>query len=96
MAVGEFERFDEIGFGQFVRRAFDHDDVVFSADVNKIEIALVALIVGRVRNEFAIHPSDAHRTDRTRERNVRNAQRGGSAVDRENVRIILPIRAEQQ
>ncbi len=32
----------------------------------------------------------------TRERNVRNGQRRGSAVDRENVGIILPIRAQEQ
>ena len=41
--VRELERFDEIGFGQLIRCAFDHDHVVFSPDVNQIEIALPPL-----------------------------------------------------
>ena len=40
MSVGELERLDEFLFGHFLRGAFDHDDVVFGADVNEIEIAL--------------------------------------------------------
>ena len=52
--VRELERLDEIGFGQFQGGAFDHDDVVFRADVNEIEIALVPLVVGRVGDELAI------------------------------------------
>ena len=41
--MGELERLDELVFRQFVGRAFDHDDVVLGADVNQIEIALLAL-----------------------------------------------------
>ena len=95
VSVGEFERLDEVLFGNFMSRAFDHDDVVFRADVNEIEIALVALVVGRIRDELAIHSPDAHGADRTGERNVGNSQRGGGAVDRENVGIILTIRAQE-
>ena len=91
----ELERLDELFFGQFLRGAFDHDDVVFGADVNEIEIALLALGVGRVRDELAIDATDAHRADRTGEWNVGNAERGRGAVDRENIGIVLAIGAEQ-
>ena len=57
-------------------RAFDHDDVVFGADVNQIEIALHALGVRRIGNELAVDPADADRADWSVERNVGNAQRG--------------------
>ncbi len=72
MSVGELERLDEFLFGNFLRGAFDHDDVVFGADVNEVEIAIVALIVGWVGDELAVHATDAHRADRAGERNVGN------------------------
>ena len=94
--VRELERFDEIGLRHFVRRAFNHDDVVFGADVNKIEIALRALRVCGVGDELAIDAADAHGADRARKRNVGNAKRGRSAIKRENIRIIFTIRAEKE
>ena len=51
--------------------------------------------MSRVGDELAIDATDAHGADRAGERNVGNAKRGGSAVDRENVGIVLAIRAEQ-
>src|SRR5438046_134980 len=91
----ELERFHEFGFRQFISRAFDHDDVVFRPDVNKIEIALVALDMSRVRDKLAIDATDANGANRTGKWNVGNAERCGSAIDCENVRIVLPICAEQ-
>ena len=95
MPVGELERLDELRFRNLLGGAFDHDDVVFRADVNQIEIAFVALLVRRIGDELAIHATDAHRADRSGERNVGNGERGRGAVDRENVGIVLAIRAEQ-
>ncbi len=95
MSVGELERLDEFLFGHFLRGAFDHDDVVFRADVNEIEIARVTLVVRRVRDELAIDATHAHRANRAGERNVGHRQGGRGAVDREDVRIVLAIRAEQ-
>ena len=51
--------------------------------------------MGRIGDELAIDATDAHRADRAGERNVGNAERRGSAVDRENIGIVLAIRAEQ-
>ncbi len=95
MHVREVERLDEFFFRQLHGGAFDHDDVVFRADVNQIEIAVVSFVVGRVGDEFAIDPADPDRADWAGKRNVGNRQRRGGAVDRENVGIVLAIRAEQ-
>src|SRR5438045_9218890 len=95
MSVRELERFDELLLGDFVRGAFNHDDIVFSADVNKVEVAHLALGVSRVRNELAVDPAHPHCTDRTCEWDIGNAERGGRTVDRENIRIVLAVSAEQ-
>ena len=90
------ERSHKLDFRQFVGGAFDHNHVVFRADVNQIEIAVSALRVRWVRDELAIHPADTHGANRSAERNVGNTQRSRCAVERENVGIIFPIRAEEQ
>ena len=74
MPVRELERFDKFSFRHFLCRAFDHDHVVFRADVNKIEIALGALVMCRVGNELAINATNAHRANRACKWNVRNSR----------------------
>ena len=96
VSVRELERFDELGLRHFLGCAFDHDDVVFRADINKIEIALFALGVRRVGDELAVDAADAHGADRAGKRNIGNAKRGGGAVDRENIGIVFAIRAKQE
>ena len=92
--LGEIEGGFEVGLRQFVASAFDHDDFVFFADVNEVEVALFALGVGRVDHEFAADPADADRADRTVKRDVRNAQCSGGAVDAEHVRVVLAVGTE--
>ncbi len=96
MFVREFERFNEIGLWHFIRRPFDHEDIVFYTHINKIEIALRALRVRGVGDELAIHAADAHSADRAGKRNVGNAKRCRSAIKGENIGIIFTIRAEKQ
>ena len=96
MSVRELERSHKLDFRHFLGCAFDHDYVVFRADVNKIEIALSALRVRWVRDELAIHTTDTHGANRSSERNVGNTQRSRRAVERENVGVIFPIRAQEQ
>ena len=91
----ELECFHEIRLRNFVGRAFNHDDVVFGADVNQIEIALLAFSVRRVRDELPVDATNAHRADRAGKRNVRNRERSRCAVDCQNVGIVLAIGAEQ-
>ena len=95
MPVRELERLDELFFRQLVGRAFDHDDVVLSPDVNQIEIALLALGVRWVGDELAIHTTDAYGADRAGKWDVRNCEGGGGAVDCENIRIVFAIGAEK-
>ena len=73
----------------------DHDHVVFSANVNEVEIALIPLVVRWVRNELTIYAANSDRSDWTCEWNVGNSQRGGSPIDCENVWIVLPVRAQE-
>ena len=91
----KFERLDELILRQFVGGAFDHDDVVLSADVNQIKVALLTLGMGRVGDELAVDTTNAHGPDWAVERNVGNAERGRGAVDRENIGIIFAVGAEQ-
>ena len=48
-------------------------------------VGLVHLLVRRVDDELALDPADAHRADRPEERERRDRERGGGAVDREDV-----------
>src|SRR5262245_32453207 len=95
MPMRELERLDKLGFRQLPCRAFDHDYVVFNAYINKIKIALSTLRMRRVRDELPVDPANAHRADWTAKRNIRNRQRGGRTVNRQNVGIILAVGAEQ-
>ena len=75
--------------------ALDHDDVGLVADVNQVEVAFGALVVGRVDDELAVDAADAHRADRAGERDVGEAEGGGGAVHREDVGVVLAVGAEQ-
>ena len=55
----------EVRFGDFVCRAFIHDDVAFVADVNQVEIALEHLGMGRVGEELAGDSAHTHGAQRT-------------------------------
>ena len=52
--LAEFQRGVEIRFGDFLGRAFIHDDVVFVADIDQVEIALGHFGMGRVGDELAV------------------------------------------
>ena len=93
--LGEMQGLDEFLFGEFVGLAFDHDDVGLVADVDQVEIAVCALVVGRVDDELAIDAADAHGADRAGERDVGKAEGGGGAVHREDVGVVFTIGAEQ-
>ncbi len=57
------QRLDELVLGQFLGLALDHDDLVVRADVHEVQVAELALGVGRVDDELAVDPADAHRAD---------------------------------
>ncbi len=90
-----FQRFIEIGFGNFLGRAFIHHDVFVVADVNQIEIALGHFRVRGVGDEFSADATDANRAKRSGPRNVADHQRGARADDAQNIGIVFAIRAQQ-
>jgi hypothetical protein len=47
-------------------------------------------------DELAVDAADAHRADRAAERNVGDHQRGGSAVDAEDIGIVLAVGGEER
>ena len=94
--AGEVEGFVELRFGKFRGGTFDHDDLLTIADIDEVEVAVLAVGMGRVDDELAIDAADANSADRACERNVRNAKRGGGTVDREHVRVILTIRTQEE
>ena len=57
--MGEFERLDELLFGQFLGGAFDHDDVVLRADINEVEVAdsRICAWVGLATNSPSTRPT---------------------------------------
>src|SRR5438477_2965269 len=96
MLMGKVERLHEISFGNFPGRAFDHDNVVLSSDINQIEVALFALRMRRVRDELPVDATDADSTDRSGKRNVGNAKCCRRAVERENIGIVFAVRAQEK
>ena len=90
-----FQRGVEVGFGNFLGRAFIHDDVFFVADVDEIEIALGLFGMRGVRDEFAADAADARRAERPGPRNVGNHQRRARADDAQNIGIVFAVRAQE-
>ena len=94
--AGEIETGIEVGLGKFLGCAFDHDDFFSIADIDEVEVAVGALVMRGVDDELAVDATDAHGSDGSSERNVRNAQGGGGAVDRKDVGVVLAIGAQEE
>ena len=92
--LAELQRGVEIRLGDFLGRAFIHHDVVVVADVDKVEVAFGHFRVRRIGDELAVDAADAHRAERPGPRNVADHQRGASADDAQNVRIVFAVRAQ--
>ena len=65
-----FERFDDLFLGHFLRARLDHDEAIFAAGDDEIELALLALLEGRIDDELAVDETDADARDRLLERNL--------------------------
>ena len=90
------ERADHLFFGRFLRARFDHHDRVGAAGDDEVDLALLALGVGRVDDVAAVDEADAHAGDRLLERNRRERQRRRRAGDRQHVRVVLGVGRDQQ
>ena len=87
---------EEVSLREFIRRSLEHDHVLFVSDVNEVEVARLHLSMGRVGDKLALDTTDAHRPDRAGERQVTDHQCRGGAVDREDVRVVIPVCTQQQ
>src|SRR5258708_22585712 len=78
-------------FLYFLGAGFDHHDGISGADHHDVDQTFAHFVVSRIHNELAIHQSDAHRTDRTEEWNVRKGESGRRAVDATDVGVVIGI-----
>ncbi len=87
--------FDEVFFRKFVGSAFDHDDLVFAADVDVVEVAFLAFGVGGVDDELSVNAADADSAHGFGKGDVGDDEGGGCAVDAEDVRIVFAVCREE-
>ncbi len=76
--VRRLERLDDLLLGHFLGAGLDHHEAVLAAGDDEIELALLALLEGRVDDVLAVDQADAHAGDRLLERESRRA---ASAAD---------------
>ena len=93
--VREVHRLFHLRFGDEIRFAFDHDDLVGTAGVDEFKLAFRHLGAGRVHDELAVDKTDADRADRAVERQVGEHQRGRGADHRKHVRFVHAVGGEQ-
>ena len=62
--VTELDGGDQVRFGQFFGFAFDHDDRVLGRGNDQLALAVLLLLVGRVRDQLAVDARDTHASDR--------------------------------
>ena len=94
--VAEVEGLDEFLVRDFEGVAFDHDDLVFRADVDEIDIAVEALGVSWVGDELAVDATDADGAEGFGHREVREEDGGGSAVHGEDVGVVFSVSGEEE
>ena len=94
VAVGDGIGHD--GLRQDLGARLDHHDGLARAGHDEVELALGELAVRRVGDELAVDAADAHRADRSQERDVADAQRRRGAVERQDVGIVLLVGREDR
>ena len=85
LRVRERERLEHRLLRHLVAAGLDHRERLARADDDQVERGLVHLLVRRVDDQLALDARDAHRADRPEERERRDRERGGGAVDGEDV-----------
>ena len=83
--MGELERLEENGLRDLLRAPLDHDDRVVGARDHDIELPLVELDEGRIRDEAAVLHADPHAAQDRPEGDVRERERERGPRDAEDV-----------
>ena len=95
LAVGEVERLEEQRLGHLVGAGLDHREAVLRADDDEVERGLLPVLRHRrVDDELAVDEPDPHCADRPEERERREHERRGGAVDAKDVVRHDHVRAE--
>ena len=94
--MSEFDGVYHPIFFNLVGSSLDHDDRLSRADYHQIQLAFAHFAVGGIDDKFVVQQADTHRSDRSVKGNVGNGQRGGCAIDRGNIGIVLGIGREHQ
>ena len=84
------------GLGDFLRARLDHRDGVVRADDDEVELGLLALLRGRVEDEAVADLPDADGAEHVLEGDRVDRERGGGAVDREDVGVVLAVGREDE
>ena len=87
LPVRNAERLDDLLFGHFLGARLDHDDGLFRAGDDQVELALVHAVHRRVDDQLIVKQSDSDGTDRSLKWDCRDRERQRGAVDRENRRV---------
>ena len=84
--MGDIERVEDLGLGDLVGARLDHRDAIEGAGDDQVEVGVLEqiLLVG-VDDEVAVDLADADRADGGGHGRAGKLQRGGGAVDREDV-----------
>ena len=87
----EADSLDEEILADLARAGLHHHDRVARARDDQIERALLHLLDRRVERELTVHRPDANTADGSLEWSVRDRERGGRRVHREDVVVVLLI-----
>ena len=90
------ERGDDLLLGYFLGAGLDHHQAVLAADHDEVELALFALLEGRVDDVLTVDQAHADRGDRLLERHIGQRQRHRGAGDRQHVGVVLLVGGQHQ
>ena len=88
--------FEHHGLGDFLRARLDHRDGVVRADDDEVELGLLAFFRRGVEEPAVADLPDAYRAEDVLERDRVDRERGGGAVDREDVGVVLAVGREDE
>ena len=94
--LAETQGRNKVLFCDLLSATFVHHHIGFVADINEIKIALFALRMGGVGDEFAIDTPHSNRTQRSRPWDVTDGQRDRGTQNTHDIRIVFTIRTEKE
>jgi hypothetical protein len=92
--MAEFDRAEHHVLGQFARLALDHQHAFLGAGEHEVEQRRLGLLGGRVQDVLPVDVGNAGGADRTEERDAGQRQRRRTADQRDDVRVVFQVVAE--